>query len=138
MRLQLALNVDDLDEAIAFYSDLFATAPAKVQPGYANWAIAEPPLKLVIFENAAAPSGSINHLGVEVDTDDEVRAAAARLAAAGRSPGVVDEANCCFADKVETWVDGPDGTRWEWYRKVADTEDTRTMDAGPVCCAPAD
>ncbi len=122
MRLQLALNVANLDEAIDFYSKMFATLPYKVKPGYANWEIANPPLKLVLFENAAAEPGSINHLGVETETADEVVAAEARIAAVGLATTGIDETVCCFAEKVETWVDGPAGHRWEWYVKQADHE----------------
>jgi catechol 2,3-dioxygenase-like lactoylglutathione lyase family enzyme len=121
MRLQLALNVDDLDTAIEFYSKLFATSPAKVKPGYANFAIADPPLKLVLFEKGGV-AGSINHLGVETESADEVVAAEARLAAAGLTTTGIDDTICCFAEKVETWVTGPDGNRWEWYVKTADTD----------------
>lgn len=121
MRLQLALNVDDLDRAVAFYSRMFATEPAKVRPGYANFAIAEPPLKLVLFEGPGEP-GSINHLGVEVDSADEVVAAEARLRSSGLDPTGIDDTRCCYAAKTETWLHGPDTTRWEWYVKHADTE----------------
>jgi catechol 2,3-dioxygenase-like lactoylglutathione lyase family enzyme len=129
MRLQLALNVDDLEQAIDFYSKMFATGPAKVQPGYANFAIADPPLKLVLFAGAG-PSGSINHLGVETETADEVVAAESRLRNAGLDTTGVDDTVCCYAEKTETWVDAPDGNRWEWYVKRADV-------AGPTaaCCA---
>ncbi len=122
MRLQLALNVADLDEAIDFYSKMFATQPYKVKPGYANWEIANPPLKLVIFERADAEPGSINHLGVEVESADEVVAVEARVSAAGLTTSGIDDTICCFAEKVETWVDGPVGHRWEWYVKQADHE----------------
>ena len=121
MRLQLALNVDDLDEAIAFYSKMFGTQPAKTKPGYANFAIENPPLKLVLFEGAGA-SGSINHLGVEVETAAEVVAAEARLSDTGLETTGVDETVCCYAEKTETWVHAPDGNRWEWYVKQGDTE----------------
>jgi catechol 2,3-dioxygenase-like lactoylglutathione lyase family enzyme len=121
MRLQLALNVDDLDQAIEFYSKMFGTGPAKTKPGYANFAIQDPPLKLVLFEGAGEP-GSINHLGVETDTTDEVVAAEARLAESGLDTTGVDETICCYAEKTETWVHAPDGNRWEWYVKRGDTE----------------
>ena len=122
MRTQLALNVADLDEAIDFYSKMFNAEPYKTKPGYANFAIADPPLKLVLFENPNAEPGSINHLGVEVESADEVVAAEARVAAAGLPTTGIDDTICCFAEKVETWVDGPDGHRWEWYVKTADNE----------------
>jgi hypothetical protein len=120
MRLQLALNVTDLDEAIDFYSKMFDTAPYKVKPGYANWEVENPPLKLVIFERPDAEPGSINHLGVETESADEVVAAEARVAAVGLSTSGIDETICCFAEKVETWVQGPEGHKWEWYVKQAD------------------
>jgi len=129
MRLQLALNVDDLDAAIEFYSKMFDAEPAKVKPGYANFAIANPPLKLVLFEGAGV-SGSINHLGVETETADEVEAAEARLSAEGLDPTAVDDTICCYAAKTETWVEGPDGTRWEWYVKTGDTEQLVNVSVG--------
>src|SRR4051794_39641757 len=111
-RVQLALNVPDLDEAVAFYSKLFATEPNKRQPGYANFAIADPPLKLVLFENVDAPA-RLNHLGVEVETPADVAAHQARLTDSGLAP--VDESGtCCFAAQEKVWVDGPDGA-WEVY-----------------------
>lgn len=120
MRLQLALNVTDLDEAIDFYSKMFDTAPYKVKPGYANWEVENPPLKLVIFERPDAEPGSLNHLGVETESADEVVAAESRVAAVGLSTSGIDETICCFAEKVETWVQGPEGHTWEWYVKQAD------------------
>ena len=119
-RLQLAINVTDLDRAVEFYSRLFDAAPAKVKPGYANFAIADPPLKLVLFEG---PEGAtLNHLGVEVETADEVVAAERRLTSTGLETTGVDETICCFAEKAETWVVDPDGARWEWYVKSGDAE----------------
>ena len=140
MRLQLALNVDDLDQAIDFYSKMFATAPAKVKPGYANFAIIDPPLKLVLFEGGG-PSGSINHLGVETETTDEVRAAEVRLAESGLETTGVDDTICCYAEKTETWVHAPDGNRWEWYVKKGDAEQLENVvvtSGAPehgTCCA---
>ena len=121
MRLQLALNVDDLDAAIDFYSKMFAAEPAKVRPGYANFAIDEPPLKLVLFEGAGA-TGSINHLGVETETADEVMAAETRLTESGIDTTGVDDTVCCYAEKTETWIEAPDGNRWEWYVKTGDAD----------------
>ncbi|HUF96496.1 MAG TPA: ArsI/CadI family heavy metal resistance metalloenzyme [Ilumatobacter sp.] len=120
MRIQLALNVADLDEAIDFYSKMFDTAPYKVKPGYANWEIVDPPLKLVIFERTDAEPGSINHLGVETASAAEVVAAESRVSEAGLTTTGVDDTICCFAEKVETWVQGPAGHKWEWYVKQAD------------------
>ncbi len=121
MRLQLALNVDRLDESIEFYSKMFATEPTKIRPGYANFAIENPPLKLVLFEQEGG-DGTINHLGVETETAEEVVAAEARLGTSGLDTTGVDETVCCYAGKTETWVEGADGTRWEWYVKRFDAE----------------
>jgi catechol 2,3-dioxygenase-like lactoylglutathione lyase family enzyme len=131
MRLQLALNVDDLDKAVDFYTRMFATEPAKVRPGYANFAIADPPLKLVLFEGQGEP-GSINHLGVETETTDEVVAAEARLTATGLETTGVDDTQCCYAAKTETWIHGPDDARWEWYVKHADTEQFANLVTTPA------
>lgn len=136
MRLQLAIDVSDLDEAIDFYSKMFATEPAKVKPGYANFAIDQPPLKLVLFENAAG-GGTLNHLGVEVEHAAEVTAAEARLSNDGLETTGVDDTVCCFAEKTETWVMGPDDTRWEWYVKTGDAdqlENEVVSSDGRPCC----
>ena len=121
-RVQLALNVDDLDASIAFYSKLFATEPAKVRPGYANFAVAEPPLKLVLIENPGA-GGSLNHLGVEVANTDTVDAEQTRLAESGFAS--IDErgTTCCYAKQDKFWVENtPDGERWEIYTVLEDAE----------------
>ncbi len=133
-RVQLALNVTDLESAVTFYSKLFGTEPAKRKPGYANFAIADPPLKLVLFE--ADEGGTINHLGVETETAAEVAAAETRLADTGLETTGVDDTVCCYATKVETWVTDPDGARWEWYVKTGDAEQLtyETADAGGTCC----
>ena len=120
-RVQLALNVSDLDEAITFYSKLFATEPAKVRPGYANFAVAEPPLKLVLIEGSGAP-GSLNHLGVEVESTEEVAATQARLTGEGLATATEDQVECCFALQDKVWVDGPDREPWEIYTVLADVE----------------
>lgn len=139
MRLQLALNVDDLDEAVDFYTRMFGVEPARRRPGYANFAVADPPLKLVLFEGAG-PTGSINHLGVETSTADEVVAAEARLSGEGLATTGVDDTLCCYAAKTETWVEGPDGTRWEWYVRTGDSEELENVVvSGPgadrgACC----
>jgi catechol 2,3-dioxygenase-like lactoylglutathione lyase family enzyme len=140
MRLQLALNVDNLETAIDFYTKMFDTPPAKVRDGYANFAIADPPLKLVLFEGGV--SGSINHLGVEVETADQVTVAEARLSAAGLTTTGVDDTVCCYAEKAETWVHAPDGNRWEWYVKTGDAEQIENVvlgshGAAPTTCCPA-
>jgi catechol 2,3-dioxygenase-like lactoylglutathione lyase family enzyme len=118
-RVQLALNVPDIDEAVDFYSKLFATEPNKRKPGYANFAIADPPLKLVLFENAAA-TGRLNHLGVEVFSSDEVAAHQARLTDDGVA-AIEENGTCCFAKQDKVWVDGPDGS-WEIYTVLEDSD----------------
>lgn len=121
MRLQLALNVTDLEEAIAFYSNLFGVSVNKRKPGYANFAIDEPPLKLVLFENPGAAE-RLNHLGVEVFDDEQVTRAADRLAKAGLVDSVETESTCCFAVQNKVWAKDPQGMRWEWYRVLQDSE----------------
>jgi predicted enzyme related to lactoylglutathione lyase len=120
-RVQLALNVADLDSAIDFYSKLFDTPPAKIRPGYANFAVAEPPLKLVLIEKSGA-TGALNHLGVEVDSADEVAAAQRRLTRNGLSTTVEDQVSCCYAVQDKVWVDSPDGSPWEIYTVLADAD----------------
>jgi len=134
-RVQLALNVSDLDEAITFYSMLFSTAPAKVRPGYANFAIDEPPLKLVLIEGIGEP-GSINHLGVEVATTDEVHAATVHLTDQGCATAVEAETTCCYAVQDKVWVEGPDGARWEVYTVLADADPSDGLAGDAGCCAP--
>lgn len=133
-RLQLALNVSNLDEAISFYSKYFNTEPAKVRPGYANFAILEPPLKLVLFEGAGEP-GSINHLGVEVATTEEVVAATDRLASVGLATEIEEQTTCCYAVQDKVWVDGPDGSRWEVYTVLADDSSPEGVAGNTSCCA---
>ena len=137
MRLQLALNVSDLDDAVDFYSRMFGVEPAKTKPGYANFAIADPPLKLVLFERQGE-AGTINHLGVETETADEVVAAEARLTAADLETTGVADTQCCYATKTETWLTGPDDARWEWYVKTGDSEQLASVvvgkTGGSTCC----
>ena len=141
-RVQLALNVEDLDASVAFYSKLFGAKPAKLRPGYANFAIDEPPLKLVLVEGVGAP-GTLNHLGVEVPSTDQVSAAHARLTDAGLATATEDEVSCCFAVQDKVWVDAPDGEPWEIYTVLADIEtpagELRTVEPGDdtLCCASA-
>ena len=140
-RVQLALNVSNLDNAIAFYSKLFATTPAKVRPGYANFAVVDPPLKLVLIEDGSQTPGTLNHLGVEVTSTDEVVAAQARLADDGLATAAEDQVTCCYAVQDKVWVDGPDGEPWEIYTVLEDAEmpagQLRTADpSGAACCAP--
>jgi catechol 2,3-dioxygenase-like lactoylglutathione lyase family enzyme len=120
-RLQLALNVDDLDTSIDFYTKLFDTEPAKRRPGYANFAVAEPPLKLVLIENPGS-GGSINHLGVEVADTDTVDAEQARLAEHGLASVEERATTCCYAKQDKFWVqDTPNGEQWEIYTVLADS-----------------
>jgi catechol 2,3-dioxygenase-like lactoylglutathione lyase family enzyme len=120
-RVQLALNVANIDAAVEFYSKLFGAEPAKRRPGYANFAIAEPPLKLVLIESHATP-GTLNHLGVEVASTDEVASAQARLAESGLATATEDNVTCCYAVQDKVWVDDPDGAPWEIYTVLADAE----------------
>ena len=121
-RVQLSLNVTDLDAAVAFYSRLFGTEPAKLRPGYANFAIADPPLKLVLNAPGNGPGGTINHLGVEVESTEEVDSAGARMAAQGLdatpAPGTV----CCYALQDKVWAHDPDGLPWEYYTVLEHVE----------------
>ena len=140
-RVQLAINVADLDAAISFYRTLFQTEPAKVRPGYANFAVLDPPLKLVLIEGGGAP-GTLNHLGVEVAGTDEVVAATRRLADNGLPIAVEDGVNCCYALQDKVWVDGPDGEPWEIYTVLADATAPagKLRDTNPgvtTCCGPA-
>ena len=133
-RVQLALNVDDLESSIAFYTRLFATEPAKVRPGYANFAIAEPPLKLVLLENPGR-GGSLNHLGVEVEDVDAVDAIQTRLSTDGLSS--VDErgTTCCYAKQDKFWVQGaPDSEPWEVYTVLQDSETFNAAGDDPCAC----
>jgi hypothetical protein len=133
-RLQLALNVNDIGQAVAFYSKLFGTEPAKLRRGYANFAIAEPPLKLVLLENPGQ-GGSLNHLGVEVSDTGTVEAEQARLAGTGLAPAAAGEVICCYARQDKFWVQGaPDGESWEIYTVLADSPTFYAEDHGPECC----
>jgi catechol 2,3-dioxygenase-like lactoylglutathione lyase family enzyme len=118
-RIQLALNVENVDEAVTFYSTLFDTPPAKRRPGYANFAIENPALKLVLFENPGR-SGTLNHLGVERESMQEMVEQAERLEAAGLALDVEGDVVCCYARQDKHWVTGPDGQRWENYVVLAD------------------
>lgn len=140
-RVQLALNVSDIDRAVEFYSSLFGSAPAKRQPGYANFAIADPPMKLVLIENPTARgksvAGALNHLGIEVSTPDEVRAATARLADAGLEPAVEEATTCCYAVQDKAWVSDPDGAPWEVYTVLADAPAESGLLGDGTCCSAA-
>ncbi|MEI6453331.1 MAG: ArsI/CadI family heavy metal resistance metalloenzyme [Actinomycetes bacterium] len=129
-RVQLALNVSNLDEAISFYSKLFDAVPAKLRPGYANFAIDEPPLKLVLME-VPESAGSLNHLGVEVENAQLVADASQRLTGEGLSTDEEVGTTCCFALQDKVWVEDPDGARWEVYTVL----DENPSNAAPsVCC----
>ena len=140
-RVQLALNVSDIDAAVTFYSTLFGTGPAKRRPGYANFAIAEPPLKLVLIESPAGRTGGVagalNHLGVEVETPGEVEDAARRLAEAGLGPRVQEATTCCYAVQDKAWVQDPDGAPWEVYTVLADATDATDLGCSTETCGPA-
>jgi len=135
-RVQLALRVADLEGSVAFYSKLFGAEPAKRRPGYANFAIAEPPLKLVLIEGAAGQPTRMDHLGVEVETTEEVAAATARLAAAGMATVTEEDAACCYAVQDKVWVAGPGDEPWEVYVVKGDA-DALERPADSVCCTPA-
>ncbi|MGX6511166.1 ArsI/CadI family heavy metal resistance metalloenzyme [Rhodococcus sp. SJ-2] len=149
-RAQLALNVDDLQQAVTFYSKLFGVEPNKLKPGYANFAITEPPLKLVLLENPGR-GGTLNHLGVEVDSSEKVHAEIARLTDAGLFTDEEIGTTCCFATQDKVWVTGPAGEKWEVYTVLADSEtfgsspkllagesaDRDANSADAVCCGSA-
>jgi catechol 2,3-dioxygenase-like lactoylglutathione lyase family enzyme len=137
-RVQLALNVADIDQAVEFYSRLFDREPAKRRPGYANFAITDPPLKLVLIEHPDARghgiAGALNHLGVEVDTPEEVQAATARLAGEGLKPEGQEATTCCYAVQDKAWVDDPDGAPWEVYTVLADASDQDGLGCSTDAC----
>jgi len=133
MRLQLALNVRDLSEAVAYYSKLFDAEPHKQRPGYANFAIENPPLKLVLFENVNADQ-RLNHLGVEVFEAEEVESSARRLETAGILDEVQREETCCHATQDKAWSTEPQGLRWEWYRITDDEPDEANRAQASGCC----
>ena len=134
-RVQLALNVTDINEAIAFYSKMFNTEPAKVREGYANFAIVDPPLKLVLIENSV--DQRLNHLGIEVESTDEVAEATQRFDAIGFATDVEEQTTCCYAVQDKVWVRDPDDARWEVYTVLSDSVafGSSPADGGDVCCA---
>ena len=137
-RVQLAINVTDIDAAVEFYSKLFGAQPAKRRPGYANFAIAQPPLKLVLIESENA-GATLNHLGIEVSSVEEVVAATERLTGTGLQTAVEDGVECCYALQDKVWVSDPDGAPWEVYTVLSDTDaphDT-TLRANDTCGAGA-
>jgi catechol 2,3-dioxygenase-like lactoylglutathione lyase family enzyme len=137
-RVQLALNVSNLEEAIDFYSKLFAAAPAKIRPGYANFAIVDPPLKLVLIETPETRGrgvvGALNHLGVEVGTPAEVTAATTRLSDTGLSTTVEENTTCCYAVQDKVWVQDPDDASWEFYTVLADAPVESGVHGDSACC----
>ena len=139
-RVQLALNVADIDKAVEFYSKLFGAAPAKRRPGYANFAIADPPLKLVLIENpdhrGKGVGGALNHLGVEVESPEEVQAATVRLSGEGLEPDVQESTTCCYAVQDKAWVNDPDGAPWEVYTVLADAPAETGLGCSTESCAP--
>lgn len=134
-RVQLALNVDNLGDAIIFYSKLFNTEPAKVKPGYANFAVTEPPLKLVLFENPGQ-GGTVNHLGIEVTSSESVHDEIARLADGGLFTEEELNTTCCFAAQDKVWVTAPSGERWEVYTVLSDSDTfgPNTDEPDQTCC----
>jgi catechol 2,3-dioxygenase-like lactoylglutathione lyase family enzyme len=144
-RVQLALNVSDIDSAVEFYTRLFGVEPAKRRPGYANFAVTEPALKLVLLQSDSAEArgagvtGALNHLGVEVESTDEVAASVARLSAEGLATQVQDATTCCYAVQDKVWVHDPDGAPWEVYTVLSDAplvEGAMNTDVPGGCCAP--
>jgi catechol 2,3-dioxygenase-like lactoylglutathione lyase family enzyme len=137
-RVQLALNVADIDSAVEFYAKLFGTQPIKRQAGYANFAILDPPLKLVLMENTDARGhgveGALNHLGIEVETPSEVATASVRLSGAGLATDVQMETTCCFAVQDKVWVHDPDGAPWEVYTVLADAPSESGLSGDEHCC----
>jgi len=140
-RVQLALNVSDIDASVDFYAKLFATEPAKRRPGYANFVITEPPLKLVLIENPTARgdgvSGALNHLGVEVGTPRDVQEATVRLSEEGLSTELQESTTCCFAVQDKVWVHDPDGAPWEYYTVLADASDVVGLGCATDGCTSA-
>ncbi len=142
-RVQLALNVSDIDSAVEFYERLFGTSPAKRRPGYANFAIEDPPLKLVLFEDQSQQgegfATSLNHLGVEVATTDEVMSTQDRLRAEGLELSSREEATCCYALQDKFWVSGPNDAAWEFYTVLEDSPELALTGAdavaGQSCCS---
>jgi catechol 2,3-dioxygenase-like lactoylglutathione lyase family enzyme len=139
-RVQLALNVADINESVEFYSALFGTGPTKREPGYANFAIANPPLKLVLTEakgqRGEGVQGALNHLGVEVESAEEVAWATEKLTGEGIGTEVQDGTTCCFAVQYKVWVNDPDGAPWEVYTVLADAPSESGIAGDGTCCTP--
>lgn len=138
-RVQLALRVADLEGSIAFYSELFGAEPAKLRPGYANFAITEPPLKLVLIEGEDGQDTRLDHLGVEVESADQVTAATRRLQAAGLATFEENDISCCYALQDKVWVSGPGKEPWEVYVVKADADTLgKSADGAPAACCTSD
>ncbi|MFC8664902.1 ArsI/CadI family heavy metal resistance metalloenzyme [Streptomyces sp. NPDC057199] len=137
-RVQLALRVPDLAASIAFYTKLFGTGPAKLRDGYANFAVTEPPLKLVLIEGAAGEDTRMDHLGVEVETTEAVRTAATRLAEAGLATVEENDTTCCYALQDKVWVHGPGREPWEVYVVKADADTLAGQQGGTCCTSPSE
>ena len=137
-RVQLALNVSDVDAAVEFYSKLFNAEPAKRRPGYANFAIVDPPLKLVLIEDELARGhgtlGALNHLGIEVETTDDVRSATVRLSDSGLATTTQEATECCYALQDKVWVEDPNGAPWEAYTVLADAPGAAAHTGGAAAC----
>ena len=133
-RVQLALNVEDLDASERFYAELFGVEPVKRRPGYVNFAIAEPPLKLILFDGGAG--GTINHLGVEVATSEDVSDAIERLEGSEIAIEVEEKVTCCYASQDKVWATAPDGEKWEYYAVLADVDEPMeaSSESGQACC----
>lgn len=140
-RVQLALNVCDIDAAVEFYSKLFNCAPAKRKPGYANFAVAEPPLKLVLIESTegrdAGVAGALDHLGIEVESADAVSAAVRQFTDLGLDTIEQKASTCCYAVQDKAWVSDPDGAPWEVYTVLADAPAESSVHGDGTCCAAA-
>ncbi len=138
-RVQLALRVADLEASIAFYAKLFGAEPAKIRPGYANFAIAEPPLKLVLLEGEAGEATRLDHLGVEVESTDQVTAATTRLADAGLATFEENGTSCCYALQDKVWVTAPGAEPWEVYTVKADADTLgKSAEGAPDACCTTD
>ncbi|MGW9024897.1 ArsI/CadI family heavy metal resistance metalloenzyme [Streptomyces sp. NPDC055722] len=137
-RVQLALRVPDLEASIAFYSKLFGAEPAKLRDGYANFAIAEPPLKLVLIEGTPGEATRMDHLGVEVGTTEAVHAATSRLSEAGLATSEENDTACCYALQDKVWVHGPGQEPWEVYVVKADADTLAKQQSSTCCTSPAD
>jgi catechol 2,3-dioxygenase-like lactoylglutathione lyase family enzyme len=139
-RVQLALTVSDIEESVEFYTRLFGARPAKREPGYANFAIADPPLKLVLIEDRSSRghgiAAALNHLGVEVSSREEVTAATGRLRAEGLETRTEDTTTCCYAVQDKVWVNDPDGAPWEVYTVLADAPTDTGIAGDGSCCVP--